>query len=111
LERAGVLHRALEPYAERLAVSGLGGISVGPVSRYAGIAAQAAGDLDAAERLLTAAVDDTVRYGMRAYEARARADLGRVLAARPETSAQGEAQLRRAGELAAELDLVLPPSG
>jgi DNA-binding SARP family transcriptional activator len=110
-ERAGVLHRALEPYAERLAVSGLGGISVGPVSRYAGIAAHTAGDLDAAERLLTAAVDDTVRYGMRAYEARARADLGRVLAARPETSAQGEDQLRRAGELAAELDLVLPPSG
>ena len=110
-ERADVLHRALEPYAERLAVSGLGGISVGPVSRYAGIAAHTAGDLDAAERLLTAAVDDTVRYGMRAYEARARADLGRVLAARDGTRAQGEAELRRAGDLAAELDLVLPPSG
>ena len=30
-ERALVLRRALEPYAERFAVSGLGGISIGPV--------------------------------------------------------------------------------
>jgi DNA-binding SARP family transcriptional activator len=110
-ERAGVLHRVLEPYAERLAVSGLGGISVGPVSRYAGIAAHTAGDLEAAERLLTAAVADSVRHGLRAYEARARADLGRVLAQRGDTTAEGEAELRRAGELAAEIDLVLPSSG
>jgi hypothetical protein len=109
-ERAAVLHRVLEPYAERLAVSGLGGISVGPVSWYAGLAAHTAGDLQAAERLLTAAVADSVRHGLRAYEARARADLGRVLARRAETAARGEAELRRAGELAAELDLVLPTS-
>jgi hypothetical protein len=105
-----VLHRVLEPYAGRLAVSGLGGISVGTVSRYAGVAAHTAGDLPAAERLLTAAVADSMRHGLRAYEARARADLGRVLARRAETTAQGEVELRRAGELAAELDLALPTS-
>jgi DNA-binding SARP family transcriptional activator len=110
-ERAGVLHATLAPYAERLAVSGLGGISVGPVSRSAGIAAHAAGDLDAAVRLLTAAVADCVRHGLRAYEARARADLGRVLVERTETRLQGEAELRRASELAAEIDLVLPARG
>ena len=47
-ERAGVLRRALEPYADRLAVSGLGGISIGPVSRYVGVAAMVSGDLESA---------------------------------------------------------------
>ena len=36
----------------RIAVSGLAGISIGPVSGYVGLAAHGAGDLDAAERHL-----------------------------------------------------------
>ena len=46
----------LEPYADRLAVSGLGGISIGPVSRYVGVAAMVSGDVDAAARYLQQAV-------------------------------------------------------
>ena len=80
--RAAVLHHTLEPYAERLAVSGIGGISVGPVSRYAGVAAHAGGDLEAAERLLAAAITTSVRHGMRAHEARARGDLAELLSER-----------------------------
>ena len=49
--RAAVVRRALEPYADRIATSGLAGISIGPVSDYVGLAAEAAGDLDAAARL------------------------------------------------------------
>ena len=41
---AAVLRRALEPYAERMAVTGLGGVAIGPVARYVGVAAHTAGD-------------------------------------------------------------------
>ena len=107
--RAAVLHHALEPYAERLAVSGIVGISVGPVSRYAGLAAHAGGDLDAGERLLTAAIAQSVRHGMRAHEARARGDLATLLGerGRPEDQARAAAERRVARELADELGLVL----
>ncbi len=46
-----VLRQALEPYADRIAVSGLAGISIGPVSGYVGVAAMVSGDLDAAAAL------------------------------------------------------------
>ena len=48
--RAAVLRAALEPYADRIATSGLAGISVGPVAHYVGLAAEAAGDRRAAIR-------------------------------------------------------------
>ena len=56
-----VLRRALEPYADRLAVSGLAGISIGPVSRYVGVAAMVSGDVESAPRYLQQAVDEDVR--------------------------------------------------
>ncbi len=40
-ERAAVVRRSLEPYAARIATSGLAGISIGPVSHYVGLAAEA----------------------------------------------------------------------
>lgn len=109
--RAAVLQAVLEPYADRQAVSGLGGISIGPVSRYAAMVARTAGDLDAAERLLRAAIDQSTRYGMRAHEARARADLAAVLTDRGRAADELEAaaELQQARDLAAELGLVLHP--
>ena len=108
--RAGVLHRALEPYAGRLGVSGLGGISMGPVSLYAGVAARSSGDLEAAIRLLDGAVTESVRHEMRAYEARARNELAAALTARgaADDPSRGTAERQRAAELAAAIGLVLP---
>ena len=80
-ERCAVLQATLEPYAGRVAVSGLAGISVGPVNGYIGLAALGAGDLVAAERHLRRAIDENVAHGTRPHEARARRDLARVLEA------------------------------
>ena len=63
----------LAPYAGRIAVSGLAGISIGPVSGYVGLLAHLTGDLDEAEALLRSAIDVTVRFGWRAHESRVRA--------------------------------------
>jgi hypothetical protein len=106
-DRAAVIQRALEPYADRIATSGLAGISVGPVSGYAGLAALVAGDLDAAERLLTDAIARNVADGTRPHEARARLTLARVHRARGDTerAAAEEASARRT---ATEIGLVLP---
>ncbi len=88
--RAAVIQHALEPYADRIATSGLAGISIGPVSGYAGLAAYAAGDLDAAERhLLDDAIARNVADGTRPHEARARLARSRVHAARGEREARG----------------------
>jgi DNA-binding SARP family transcriptional activator len=104
--RAAVLRSALEPYAGRIAASGLAGIAIGPVSHYAGLAAEAAGDLAGAARFQRMAIADNLRDGTRPYEARARQALARVLAADgdPEGAAT-EAAL--AAEIAAEVGLVL----
>ncbi len=61
--RASVLQRSLTPYAGRVAVAGLVGFSVGPVSGYVGLAALTAGDLDSAERYLRQAVAENVAHG------------------------------------------------
>jgi tetratricopeptide (TPR) repeat protein len=108
--RAGVLYRALEPYAGRLGVSGLGGISMGPVSLYAGMAARATGDLEAAVRLLDDAVTASARHGMRAYEARARNELATALTARGTADDPIRASTERqlAVEIARAIGLVLP---
>ncbi len=108
--RAGVLYRALEPYAGRLGVSGLGGISMGPVSLYAGMAARASGDLEAASRLLDNAVAASARHGMRAYEARARNELAAALTARgtADDLTRSTAERQLAVEIAGAIGLVLP---
>ena len=52
---AAVLASATRPYADRIVVCGLGRVSLGPMARFAGVAAHLAGDLDSADELLTRA--------------------------------------------------------
>jgi DNA-binding SARP family transcriptional activator len=107
--RARVLRTALEPYAGRIAVTGIAGITFGPVSRYVGVAAFTSGDTPSAERHLRAAIDTDVRTGFRAHEARARADLAAVLRARGDTT-DAEREATTASAIAREIGLVLRPS-
>jgi DNA-binding SARP family transcriptional activator len=51
VERCEVLLRELTPYVGRLVISGLGRVSIGPVARYAGIAALATGRMEQADEL------------------------------------------------------------
>lgn len=110
--RAAVLRRELEPYAGRLAVSGLGGIAIGPVSRYVGLAARVSGDLGAGEQHLRSAIAESARLGMVPYEAAARHDLAALLdeRGRPGDAAAAAAEAAAATQLAAAIGLVLPPS-
>lgn len=109
--RAAMLRQALEPYADRLAVSGLAGISIGPVARYVGIAARVSGDRTAAERFARAAVATCERWGFVPHEARARRDLAIALTAGNAPGDQEAAadERRRAERLAATVGLVLAP--
>jgi tetratricopeptide (TPR) repeat protein len=104
--RAAVVRAALEPYADRIATSGLAGISIGPVSGYVGMAAEAAGDLEAAERFLRVAIDRNTHDGTRPHEARARHALARVLAARGDDDGAAT-ELAQAAAIADELGMVL----
>jgi Cdc6-like AAA superfamily ATPase len=90
-------------------VSGLGGISVGPVSLYARIAARTSGDLDAAVQLLRDAIALSERHGMRAYRPRARNELAAALMARGTADDQAPAatERQRSEELAHAIGLVL----
>ena len=106
---AAVLLRALEPYADRVAITGLGGVGIGPVGRYVGIAAHVAGDLDAAVAHLERAVASSQRFGMRPFTARAHRDLALVLAERdgPGDEAAAAEHATCAAALAAEIGMVL----
>lgn len=108
--RAGVLRRELEPYADRLAVSGLGGIAIGPVARYVGLAARVSGDLEAGERHLRSAIAESVRLGMAPHEAAARQDLAVLLVERggPGDDAAAAVEEATATRIAAAIGLVLP---
>ena len=110
LRRARVLREALEPYADRLAMSGLGGIAIGPVGYFAGVAARTSGDLDGAEGLLERALEQDVHFGLRPHEARARHQLAAVLTARgdPGDADRAENEEARAKAIANEIGLVLP---
>ena len=81
-DAAAVLRRTLEPYAGRVVVTGLGGVSLGPVRRYVGVAAHVAGDVDAAIEHLRLAVDESIRFGMRPATARSQRDLADALTTR-----------------------------
>ncbi len=104
--RAAVVRTALEPFADRIATSGLAGISIGPVSGYVGMAAEAAGELEAAERFQRAAIARNVHDGTRPHEARARYNLARVLAARGDAG-DAASEAARAASIAGELGMVL----
>ncbi|MGI9030596.1 MAG: BTAD domain-containing putative transcriptional regulator [Ilumatobacteraceae bacterium] len=90
-ERCAVLQEALEPYAGRVAVSGLAGMTIGPVSAYVGLAALGARDLEAAERYLRQGIAENVAHGTRPHEARARRDLARLLRRRGDAGDDDEA--------------------
>ena len=108
--RSEILFRALAPYHGRLAIAGLAGISMGPVSGYAGRAAHAAGHLDEAEELLREAIATCVDLGLRPNEALARAALGSVLREldRPGDCAEADAEEATARAIADAIGLVLP---
>jgi len=105
-ERAAIVRRSLEPYAERIATSGLAGISIGPVSHYVGLAAEASGDLAAAADFQRAAIERNRRDGTRPHEARAHFALGRVLRALGDDEAAAT-ELATATAMATEIGLVL----
>jgi hypothetical protein len=108
--RSEMLLHALEPYRGRLAIAGLAGLSMGPVSGYAGRAAHAAGELDAAEELLREAVSTCEALGLRPNEALARMDLAAVLRDldRPGDRAEADAEETVARSIADAIGLVLP---
>jgi hypothetical protein len=109
--RAAVLRGALEPYAGRVAITGLGGVGIGPVRRYVGVAAHVAGDIDAAVDHLTLAVAESTRHGMRPFTARAHRDLAAALRDRdaPGDDAAAVDHDARATAIAGEIGLVLGP--
>jgi hypothetical protein len=104
--RAEVIRQSLEPYADRIATSGLAGISIGPVSHYVGLAAEAAGDLAAAARFQRTAIARNIADGTRPHEARARHALARVLRAQDDADAAAVEE-QAATTIAAAVGLVL----
>ena len=106
--RAEVLRTTLEPYAGRVAVSGMGGVGIGPVRRYVGVAALVTGDLDVAIEHLQLAVGESTRHGSRPFTARAHRDLAVALARRggPGDEEQAADHARRAMAIADEIGLV-----
>ncbi len=116
-ERAAILRAALEPYAGRVAITGLGGVGIGPVRRYVGVAAHVAGDVESAIVHLEQAVVESTGHGMRPFTARAHRDLA---AAFRDRGAPGDAAAaaehdrgrdghRRRHRPGARADLVSPP--
>jgi DNA-binding SARP family transcriptional activator len=106
---AAVLRRTLEPYAGRVAITGLGGVGIGPVRRYVGVAAHLVGDLDAAIEHLTLAAAESERHGSRPFTARAHHDLARALTDRdrPGDAEAAAAHAATAAAIASEVGLVL----
>ena len=104
--RAAVVQRALAPYADRIATSGLAGISIGPVSHYVGWPPRRPAT---SRRPSAAAIGDRPQRGVRHPPARGPGPprAGRVLTRRGETAAaafEDEAARR----IAASIGLVLP---
>jgi DNA-binding SARP family transcriptional activator len=108
-ERAAVLRDALRPYAGRVAITRLGGIGIGPVRRYLGVAAHIAGDVDVAVAELEQAIAESTAHGMRPFTARAHRDLAAALRDRggPGDADRADEHAARAAAIAAEIGLVL----
>lgn len=95
------------PYRGRVAITGIGRASLGPVDRFVGVAATTLGDDELAVDALRAAVATARLTGAVAHEARALDDLARVLAATaPDEAAEVAA---RARALATPIGLALGP--
>ena len=106
-----MLRAALEPYAGRVAVTGLGGVGIGPVRRYVGVAAHVAGDVDGAIAHLEEAVVESTRHGMRPFTARAHRDLAAALRDRggPGDAAAAAEHAATATAIADDIGLALGP--
>jgi hypothetical protein len=97
--RTGELGELLAPYTERAVIAGRGAICLGPVSRFAGIAAAAAGRASEAIALLEHALDVARRWGAEPMVAGIRLELAEVL----DRSGSGTADYdKRARELRAD---------
>ncbi|MFP5322382.1 MAG: BTAD domain-containing putative transcriptional regulator [Acidimicrobiia bacterium] len=79
-ERLGrAVAEAIEPVEHRVAVSGMGAISLGHLVHHRGLALAAAGDLEAADEALARAIERSDGCGFRTYAARARIARAAVL--------------------------------
>ncbi len=96
--RTGALGELLEPYAERAVLAGRGAICLGPVSRYAGIAAAAAGRGAEAIERLEHALTTARRWGAEPIVAAIRLELAEVLERFAELSPESEQRARRLRE-------------
>ena len=77
--RTGALGEQLEPYVDRAVIAGRAAICLGPVARYAGIAAAAAGRLDLAIAHLERALAMSRRWGAEPTIAAIRLELADAL--------------------------------
>jgi tetratricopeptide (TPR) repeat protein len=96
-QRTGELGELLEPYTDRAVIAGRAAICLGPVTRYAGIAAATAGRIDSAIDHLERALATARRWGAEPMVAAIRLELAAVL-----ERAGDAASATRAGELRSE---------
>jgi len=87
----------------------MGAVSIGPCTRYLGLALAGTGDLDGAAAALAAAAEQAGAAGFAPWRARALADLADVLAerARGDDLATAAALRAEAEDLAGDLGVVL----
>ncbi len=78
-ERTGELGELLEPYVDRAVIAGRAAICLGPVARYAGVAAATAGRLDVAIAHLEHALAMSRRWGAEPMVAAIRLELADAL--------------------------------
>ena len=102
-ELAAAVAAALEPVAHRIAVAGMGAMSLGHLVRHRGLALAVLGDLQAADDSLARAIELADADGFRTSAARARIERATVL----ERLGQDGQALRAEGlAMAAELGIV-----
>jgi hypothetical protein len=106
VERSEVLLRELTPYTDRLVISGLGRVSIGPVARYAAIAAMVIGRHEEADRLFDVAARRCRELAAIPQLARTHHDHAAVKAALGDGAA-AERLAARARELADRVGVVL----
>ncbi len=110
-ERAAVVLEHLRPYVGRVAVTGLGRAVIGPVSRFVGLAALTAGEVDLAVEQLRDAVALARDFRARVHEARSLDGLAAALErrGRPDDVAEATAARRQAAAIAAGTGVSLAP--
>jgi hypothetical protein len=108
VERSQVLLDGLRPYADRVVISGLGRVSLGPASRFAAIAAEVTGRLDEAEAFLLQSAEQCRLLRARPNLARTWWELAEVKDLQGEGAVADDLR-RRAHALADPLGVVLGP--